>query len=259
MKCCSAQIASCWEDPAATLDKIRPCISNASERGSHLIAFPEQFATGWDPCSRMHIEDISGTIVSTLTDFARDYSIAILGSYRQAAHPLPKNTALVIFPDGSIRASYAKIHPFAPAGEERCYASGSEIAVFGIAGVRLGLAICYDLRFPDLFRIYADHGVHGVIVPSAWPKSRLRHWELFIRARAAENQMYVVGINTTGDNPVDTYAGCSMTAGPDGSVISRAGEDETLLCSDLDASVVDTARARFPVHKDRRLDLYSRL
>lgn len=259
MKCCSAQIQSCWEDPVATLEKIEPCIRQAASSDAALIAFPEQFATGWDPHSHHHIEDLSGPIVSGLVTYAAEYSISILGSFRQRHDLLPTNTCVIIREDGSIAGQYAKMHPFSFAGEDRWYAPGDGISVFRLEGVVLGIAICYDLRFPELFRIYADKGVHGVVVPSAWPESRIRQWELFIRARAVENQMYIIGVNTTGKNPVDAYNGDSMTAGPDGSIIARAGNHEALLFSDLDAETVEDVRRHFPVYQDKRSDLYLQL
>ncbi|MCX6698242.1 MAG: carbon-nitrogen hydrolase family protein, partial [Methanoregula sp.] len=133
------------------------------------------------------------------------------------------------------------------------------LPTFFIDGVKCGMAICYDLRFPALFRIYARRGVHAVFVPSAWPQSRIRHWELFISARAAENQMYVVGINTTGTNPVDRYSGASMTADPYGTIVSRAGDGEDLLLSELDPTLVDRLRHDFPIENDRRDALYHSL
>ena len=259
MKCCAAQVAACWEDPDATLARIDPCIRKAASAGASLIAFPEQFATGWDPSSHRNIQDDSGRIVSALSEYAGINTIAIVGSFRESGSPLPKNTAVVIGDDGKILARYSKMHPFAPAREDLWYAPGSDLAVFRLGSLRLGLAICYDLRFPELFRLYAERGVHGVIVPSAWPESRSRHWELFIRARAAENQMYIIGINTTGSNPVDTYIGNSMIAGPDGSIVAHGSAREDLVCANLDAEVVEHAREIFPVHKDRRIDLYSHL
>ena len=84
---------------------------------------------------------------------------------------------------------------------------GSDLGIFTLGSLTCGIAICYDLRFPDLFRIYAQKGVQVVFVPAAWPQKRINHWELFITARAAENQMYVAGVNTTGVTPVDTYSG----------------------------------------------------
>jgi predicted amidohydrolase len=259
MKCCLAQVAACWDDLAATLAKIRPVIAQAASDGASLIAFPEQFATGWDPASTRHAQDVSGPVVAGLRAYAEEYAIAILGSYREACSPLPFNTAIAIGPDGSILAQYRKIHPFTFAGEDHRYGAGGDLGIFDARGFRLGIAICYDLRFPELFRLYADRNVHGVIVPSAWPKNRLHHFELFIRARAAENQMVVIGVNTTGQNPVDTYPGNSMAAGPDGSILARAGEDETTLCFGLDAALIMEARRTFPTRKDQKAGLYRKL
>jgi predicted amidohydrolase len=259
MKCCSAQIASCWEKPEKTLAKAEVCIRRAASLGAAIIAFPEQFATGWDPCSDRHVQDRSGPIVSALKKYAQEYSVAVLGSFRERYQPLPKNTAFAVDSDGSILAWYAKMHPFTHAHEERYFAAGEDIAVFDLLGMKFGIAICYDLRFASLFQLYAAKGVQAVFVPAAWPASRARHWELFIMARAAENQMYVIGINTVGKTPVDSYTGASMTADPDGTVIARAGDDEEMVVSELDPSRVEQTRSRFPIHKDHRTELYHQL
>ena len=259
MKCCSAQITSCWEKPEKTLGKAEVCIRRAASLGAAIIAFPEQFVTGWDPCSGRHVQDRSGPIVSALTKYAQEYSIAVLGSFRESHHPLPKNTAFVVSTDGSVLAWYAKMHPFTFAREEQYFAAGDDLAVFGLCGMKFGIAICYDLRFASLFQLYAAKGVHGVFVPAAWPASRARHWELFITARAAENQMYVTGINTVGTNPVDRYSGASMTADPDGMVIARGGEREELVVSELDPSRVEETQSRFPIRNDHRTELYHQL
>jgi len=256
VRICSAQIASVWDDPEKTLEKIAPFVSHAAASGAGLIAFPEQFATGWDPSSGTHTQDSSGDIVSELTELAKKHSIAILGSFRERGSPLPKNTAIVIGKDGKVLARYAKMHLFTPGGENNGFMPGAGPATFQLGPLTCGLAICYDLRFPELFRLYAKEGVQAMFVPAAWPGSRMRPWELFITARACENQMYVCGINTTGTTPVENYTGNSMTADPYGSVISRANNAEQLLFSDLDVSVVARARADFPVAKDCRRDIY---
>jgi omega-amidase len=259
MKCCSAQIESCWEKPEKTLAKAEVCIRKAASLDAAIIAFPEQFATGWDPCSDRHLQERSGQIVSALQKYAQEYCVAVLGSFRERYQPLPKNTAFAVDSEGSVLAWYAKIHPFTYAHEDRCFAAGDDIAMFDLHAMKFGIAICYDLRFPSLFQLYAAKGVHGVFVPAAWPASRARHWELFIRARAAENQMYVIGINTVGKNPVDSYRGASLTADPDGTVIARADDHEELVVSDLDPSRVEQTRSGFPVHKDHRTELYHQL
>jgi len=259
VRICSAQIASIWDDPDRTLKKVDLFICHAAQSGADLICFPEQFTTGWDPASTNHSEDVNGHIVSILKDLAKENHIAILGSFRESHSPAPKNTAAVIDEKGRILTTYAKMHLFTHGEENKHFSSGSELGLFRLGSLTCGIAICYDLRFPELFRIYAKTGVEAMFIPSAWPSARMSHWELFITARACENQMYVVGINTTGTTSVDRYSGGSMTADPTGSVISRAGQAEQLLFCDLDPAVVRTARTTFPVAKDCRDDLYSAL
>jgi predicted amidohydrolase len=259
IRICSAQCASIWENPEATLKKIIPLVRHAAASGADLICFPEQFATGWNPLTKLNIESSRGSVVSTLRGLAEETNIAILGSFREENTPLPKNTAIVIGKDGRDIARYSKIHLFSPGGEDKGFAPGSELGLFRLGPLTCGIAICYDLRFPELFRIYARHGVQAVFVPAAWPESRMKHWELFITARACENQMYVSGINTTGRTPVDPYTGGSMTADPHGSIICRANAAEQLLFCDLDPDAVEHIRASFPVAKDCREDLYHTL
>ena len=256
VRVCSAQCMSYWEDPEKTLAHAELFVRHASDCDAHLICFPEQFATGWDPRSHKNIQTIDGSIVTTLRQYAKDYSIAILGSFREQSSPFPRNTALAIGRDGRVLASYSKIHLFSPSREEEMFIPGTEPGIFSLGPVKCGIAICYDLRFPALFRVYAKKGVQAVIIPSAWPKSRIRYWELFIAARAAENQMYIVGVNATGKTPVDTYSGASITADPYGIIISRAHEAEQLLFSDIDPGDVERTRDAFPVGKDFRDDLY---
>lgn len=249
-------MTSIWEDPEKTLIKAERFIRHAAASGADIICFPEQFATGWDPTSHENLEDLNGRIVHALRKAARESGICILGSFRETSLPCPRNTAVVIGGDGSILSSYAKIHLFSPAGENRAFISGTELGIFTLGSLKCGMAICYDLRFPELFSAYAARGVQAVFVPAAWPAGRSRHWELFITSRAAENQIYVIGINTTGKTPVDTYSGASMTADPHGVILSRAGHAEQLIFADLDPAVIDAARSSLPVYKDRKDALY---
>ncbi|HZK30366.1 MAG TPA: nitrilase-related carbon-nitrogen hydrolase [Methanoregula sp.] len=256
IRVCSAQIMSAWEDPEKTLTKAEIFIRHAADCGAKLICFPEQFATGWDPKPHANIQNIRGSITTSLQAYAKEYRIGIIGSIREEQDPLPKNTAIVINRHGRILAKYAKVHLFSPGHEHEGNSAGTDLGIFTFDSITCGIAICYDLRFPELFRIYAQKGVHAVFVPSAWPQSRIRHWELFIRARAAENQMYVFGVNTTGKTPIDQYSGASMTADPHGTIISRANEAEQLLFSDIDPDEVERMRNAFPVEKDRKDKLY---
>ena len=259
VRICSAQIASIWEEPEKTLEKAGVFIRHAAASGADLICFPEQFATGWDPQPWKNIQDIHGSIVSSLQEYAKEYGIGILGSFRQAHDPLPKNTAVAIGRDGRILSTYAKMHLFSSGHEDEGNSPGTGLGIFTLDTMTCGIAICYDLRFPDLFRLYAQKSVQVVFVPSAWPHIRTRHWDLFIQARALENQMYVIGVNTTGQTPIELYSGDSMTADPLGIIISRANDAEQLIFTDLDPAIVDTARRQFPVDKDRKDALYRAL
>lgn len=259
IRICTAQMISIWEDPEKTLDKAGLFIRHAAASGAVLICFPEQFATGWDPLSCKNIQDINGSIISSLRELAQKNQISIVGSFRENDGPLPKNTSVAIGADGRVLARYSKIHLFSPGKEQEGFTPGNELGLFPLGPLTCGLAICYDLRFPELFRLYARKGAQVVFVPAAWPAQRARHWELFITARAAENQMYLVGVNTTGTTPVDTYAGNSMTADPHGTIISRANEAEQLVFTDLNPSVITAARHQFPVDNDRKDALYRAL
>lgn len=259
IRVCSAQISPVWENPEKTLDKAEGFIVHASSCGAHLICFPEQFATGWNPLAEKNIQEITGTIVTRLQRCAKANRIAVIGSFRQASSPFPKNTSIVIGSDGQIISTYSKIHLFSPAQEDEHYVPGTDLGIFSVGHLTCGLAICYDLRFPELFRVYAENGVQAVFVPAAWPKSRIRHWELFIQVRAAENQIYIIGVNTTGTTQVDRYSGSSITADPHGTIISRGNEAEQLLFIDLDPAEVTAARMALPVEKDRKNALYESL
>jgi predicted amidohydrolase len=259
MKVCTAQMECAWEDPGANLRKATLLVRSAKAQGADLVLFPEQFVTGWSPHPTRFDEDPDGPTMRTLQDLARNHSIFVVGSYVERHEPRPLNTSVAIDPAGEVVASFSKIHPFSPGGEDLHYDPGDHLSIFPAGGVRFGIAICYDLRFAPLFRAYARAGVHCVLVPSAWPCSRARAWEILVQARALDNQFYMVGCNPTGTTPVDRYCGHSLSADPVGAVISRGGDGEELVMTEVDPAKVDAARARIPVERDRRPELYHRL
>jgi omega-amidase len=160
---------------------------------------------------------------------------------------------------GRVGAVYAKCHLFSPAGEDRVYVPGNGISLFPLAGLECGIAICYDLRFGALFRLYEQAGAGAVFIPAAWPAERITHWILLARTRALENGMYIIGINTTGTNTVGNYSGHSIVVDPEGNVVKEAGEDEELLVAELDPEQVPQARRRSRVRQDERKGLYHSL
>ena len=164
------------------------------------------------------------------------------------------NTSLVFSPDGVLRATYRKIHRFGfDEGEAALMSAGERIVTVRHPQTVLGLATCYDLRFPELFRLLVDDGAQVLIVPAGWPARRLAHWRLFAQARAVESQTYVLACGTAGTHAGVEQAGHSMVVDPWGEVLCEAGAGEEALSVDLDLGRVEATRTDFPVLRDRVL------
>jgi predicted amidohydrolase len=166
------------------------------------------------------------------------------------------NTSLVFSPDGELARTYRKIHRFGfDSGEAVLMGAGEELTTVRLPETTLGLATCYDLRFPELFRALTDAGAEMLVIPAGWPERRRAHWSLLARARAVENQAYVLACGTAGAHAGVEQAGYSVVVDPWGEVLAEAGAGEEVLTVDLDPARVATTREQFPALKDRRLGL----
>ncbi|MFF3484968.1 carbon-nitrogen family hydrolase [Streptomyces sp. NPDC002701] len=164
------------------------------------------------------------------------------------------NTSLVFSPTGDLVASYRKIHRFGfDKGEAVLMGAGSELVTVRLPGTTLGLATCYDLRFPELFRGLVDAGAETLVVSAGWPERRRSHWTLLAQARAVENQAYVLACGTGGGHAGVPQAGHSIVVDPWGEVLAEAGAGEEVLTVEFDASKVGVTREQFPALKDRLL------
>ncbi|HOD85294.1 MAG TPA: nitrilase-related carbon-nitrogen hydrolase [Methanoculleus sp.] len=256
-----AQVATdAWRGRVGVLDAVARMADEAAGRGASLICFPEQFVTGWSPDVAPGAgEPLDGPLATAFSHIAERCGIAVAGSIIESSVGCrPKNTVVVTGADAKLMAAYAKIHLFSPDGEDRAYEAGDRIATFTLDGTVFGLAVCYDLRFPELFRIYALAGAECVLVPAAWPCSRHSHWETLLPARALENRYYVAGVNTPG-MPGGACCGGSLAADPDGAIIGRCGAGEEILTVEIDPAAVHDARSSLPSLSDRRSDLYQQL
>lgn len=247
-----------------------------AQRGHDLVVLPELWAPGgfsyrhWDS----RAEPADGPVAQAMSAAARDAGVVLhAGSIVEKASPGADhgvqgrglwNTSLVFGPDGSLLTTYRKIHRFGfGEGEPQLLEAGTDVVTLDLPGtstatgatrpIRIGLATCYDLRFPELFRRLLDAGAQVVLVPAAWPAARVEHWTLLGRARAIENQVYVVQVNTAGTHAHHRMGGHSQVTGPWGDVLAVAGEDEQILSVELDVDGLDGVRASFPVLADRRL------
>ena len=260
VRICCVQAESFPNAPEKNLARAKAFAREAQEQGASLIVFPEQFPTGWDPQGKEFTDDGSGSICRGWAAIARETGIHVMGSYRKETATMPQNVAAVFAPEGVCIAEYAKIHLFSPAGEDQSFVPGVALGIFTIGGMRFGIAICYDLRFPELFCAYARAGCAAVVVPAAWPCVRMSHWNLFLHARALENQMYVAGINPAEGHPEGEYCGGTTAINPQGEVVAKAeGTRTALVFADIDSALVRSTRAAFPVCADRRDDLYPSL
>lgn len=247
---CLAQVSPCWNDISSSLQKMKHYAAEAVEGDASFLVFPEQFLTGWNPSDNSHCITEDGEEISIVREIARDYSIGILCSFREKAEDKPFNTCIAIGPDGKILTKYQKTHLFSPAGEDLCFSPGKSLGTFSFNSCIIGVAICYDLRFAPLFHAYRNLGVNLMLVPSAWPAVRMKHFHLFTTSRAAEFQMFVASANTIGDNVVDSYIGGSCVAGPDGSVRAMGSDVEELIFYDVKIDEAENMRTEFPVFKD---------
>ncbi len=256
MKVALLQLDIAWEDVPANHARSSRLLSQAAALGARLAILPEMFATGFSLDGRRIAQPAAGPTEAFLRERASTLGLHLLAGVAEAAEPLPANRALLVSPDGSVKR-YTKIHPFSFAGEEKAMGSGGEVVTWDVEGLRVTPLVCYDLRFPEPFRLAAEEtDLYAVI--ANWPERRRHHWSLLLRARAVENLAYVAGVNRVGEGGDLRYLGDSALVGPWGETILSAAEQETVLVADVSPGAVAEARRKFPVLSDRRPASYRR-
>lgn len=253
MKIALAQTNIIWENRAENKIKAIKHIAKAAKEEAKAIFFPEMSLTGFSMNTQVTAEKQRGT-VREFSDIARYYSITIGIGWVKKDKGLAENHYTIINERGEEISDYIKIHPFSFAGENRFFMRGESIAQFKIGGYRWSNFICYDLRFPELFQI-ASKTAEVIIIPANWPQKREEHWKCLLRARAIENQCYILGVNCVGQTGNIEYSGGSCGISPEGDLINELNGKEDVLFVDLQDNVREI-RERFPVKKDRRWDLY---
>lgn len=231
-----------------------------AQAGADLVVLPELWVPG---AFGYHGYEASaaplpGPVISEIAAVAREIGAHVLaGTVIERDGKKLHNTAVLIDPGGEIVHRYRKVHLFGfDHGEAELLAAGSEVSTYPLPGLAtLGMTTCYDLRFPELYRLLLDAGAELVVVPAGWPAARLDHWLLLARARAVENQLFVVGCNQVGVQEGVELAGHSIVVDPWGQIVAEAGAAEEVLTVDLDLALVAKTREEFPVLRDRRLGL----
>ena len=251
MKLSLIQMDIVWEDKSSNMKKATSFIEKAAGENSDLIIFPEMFSTGFSMSVEKIAELHDGPTSHKLSAMARKYNLNIIaGCAEIATKGKAENVAAAFNRDGLQAARYSKCHPFSFAGEDKYYIPGNGPVMFEIDGIPSSMFICYDLRFPEIFRKVAK-SVSLMIVIANWPSTRKDHWEALLKARAIENQCFIVGVNRTGqDTKGLAYDGGSCVFGPSGTLHCKGNAQQEYLTADIDLAEVTETRNRLPFLKD---------
>jgi predicted amidohydrolase len=245
--------------PPENLARARAYLQQAAEAGAQLAVLPELWASGYDLANaERHADPLNDGTFAEMAALAQNHGLYLSGSLLERAEGGFFNTAVLYGPDGALLGHYRKTHLFRLMQEHRYLRAGDATPVFDLPWGPTALAICYDLRFPELFRQFARRGATLVILPAQWPARRVAHWRTLLRARAIENQMVVAACNRVGRDGEDgdPFGGHSLVCDAWGREIMEGDETETLLTAEVDLATVHQARSFIPVFDDRRPDLY---
>ena len=251
MKIALVQYNPFWEDKQANIKKLNEMLKNISE--VELILFPEMSLTGFTMKSELMAEGIHGESYRYFSSLAKEKSAHIFAGIIERRNTRNYNTLIHIKPDGNLLKLYRKVHPFSYSSENEHYDAGVKPALTKIRKWKIGLAICYDLRFPELFRKYGKKKSHLIVNIANWPDTRIEHWRTLLKARAIENQCYVAGVNRVGDDPKLHYIGYSSVFDPMGKEIISVENEERVIEVDLDKNYVNEVREKFPFLNDIKM------
>jgi predicted amidohydrolase len=257
IKIALAQMDVKWADPDANLAVARQMVGQASDAGADLVVLPELWGSGYDLARAAEYATLlSEGLFREMGLLARAHDLHVVGSLLEARDGQIYNTCALFGSQGLV-GRYRKIHRFCLMQEDRYLAAGDRPALCNDTPWGMtALAICYDLRFPELFRTYALAGARLMVLPAQWPAPRVDHWRTLLRARAIENQCVVAGCNRVGADRDNVFSGASAVIGPWGEVLVEGGDQVALLVAEVDFDGVDEARQRIPILSDRRPECY---
>jgi len=250
------QMDSLKGDIRSNLKKAESAAEETAARKNDILMLPEFWTTGFDlPNIKKYSKDELDSIINHISRIAKKYNIAIIGTTPQKFNNKIYNTAFLFDKDGKEVANYNKLHLFRLMDEHKFIEPGRDISVFQTQWGKCGLTICFDLRFPELFRKIAEKNVKIIFIPAYWPEPRLEHWRILLRARAIENQVFIIGCNRCTINQKLKF-GFSAVIDPEGKILAEAGTQEILMHAELDVNKIDRTRKKFNLLDNRRKDIY---
>lgn len=263
MKICIGQYFAKEGDIEHNLNTIKALAQSAKAGRCELLCLPEMCTTGF-PWNKL--EDLvrhSRETLITVKKIAADHSLAICGSFLElSSEEKAENTFYYFDSNGRIIARYSKVHLFSLFEEDKYLKAGNELVVADSKHGKIGCSICYDIRFPEVFRYCAMEGAEIQFLPAAFPHPRLEQWQTLVRARAIENQNFIIAVNQSEAPKSEknysgtNYFGHSMVVGPHGNILYEAGEAAECITVDIDLGEIQAARSSMPCRNQRRVDLY---
>jgi omega-amidase len=244
-------------NPRLNWETVQEQTAEAARRGSDLVIFPELWDNGYALDKAKEVSSqLNGGLFAQVAALSHSANIHIVGSMLEKRGVGVYNSAVLFSPERGVLGAYRKIHLFGLMNEPQFLSAGEAPLTLDAPWGRSSIAICYDLRFPELLRRYAVEGAKLLLLPAEWPAERIQHWRAMIQSRAIENQYFVAACNCVGEYDGTTYGGHSMVVDPWGDLVGEAGTSETMLTVTIDLDLVDAIRARMPVLTDRRPNLY---
>jgi omega-amidase len=243
--------------PEANINRVREFAAQAREAGSDLLVLPELWLHGYDlERADEWAASLGEDGFAHMAALAQEFELYLVGTLLERHAGGISNTAALYGPDGLLVGSYRKIHLFRLMGEHRYLIPGERVALFPTPWGPTGIAICYDLRFPELLRTMALAGATLIVVPAQWPEVRLEAWLILARARAIENELFIAACNRVGEQKSSVFPGCSCIVDPFGNVLAEGDERERLVTAEIDLRQIGSARRYLPIYDDRRPETY---
>ena len=247
------QLDCVWEDKQANHDKVSRLLDAAQPQKDSLVILPEMFASGFSMNATAITDSATNESYNFLSSTAKNYDVYLMaGIVTTDASGKGRNECVTFAPDGQELARYCKLHPFTLGGELDNYVKGEAVTTFNCQGFVVAPFICYDLRFPEIFRVATLRGANLITVMASWPATRHHHWVKLLHARAIENQAYVVGVNRCGWDPKAEHAGGSMIIDPQGNLIAETGNTEGIISAEISLSDLLNYREKLPFLNDIR-------
>ncbi|MBI2355559.1 MAG: carbon-nitrogen family hydrolase [Deltaproteobacteria bacterium] len=243
-------------DVDANLAYVRDALRRAADHGAQLVVLPEMWSTGFAYRNLNELALRTAGIVEELLEISGKLGLVICGSMPEPNGSDKVFNTVFLADNGRLAGTYRKIHLFSLLGEDRAFSGGDKRLLAETTLGPIGVIICYDLRFPELSRRLALEGARVICVPVQWPKPREEHWRTLLRARAMENQLFVVSANACGMVGKLEFPGMSIIVNAKGEVLAEAGGEEGEIMAQLDMGTMDDWRAQIPCFGDRRPELY---